>query len=226
MSQAAADAFMGIFGFKRVVGEEGVEDRPMIKIKTKRVGSKLTPRICKCCGKGYTPARPMQKACSLACALELGKGKTAEDKAKADRKALREGREKQKTRTDWANEAQTAFNAWKRYVDLAAGHGCISCGTKTAKQWHAGHYRNVKTNKKLRYHPDNVWLQCSQCNDWEGGNKIEYRINLVKRIGTEKVEWLESSHEPKTWSIEELKAIRDEYRQKLKELKSNQGDHP
>jgi hypothetical protein len=49
---------------------------------------------------------------------------------------------------------------------------------------------------------------------------VEYRINLVQRIGLAAVEQLEGPHEPKRYTIDELKAIRDEYRRKLKELQT------
>jgi hypothetical protein len=41
----------------------------------------------------------------------------------------------------------------------------------------------------------------------------------VKRIGADKVDWLEGPHEPKRYTIEELKTIKAEYRAKTKELK-------
>jgi len=52
------------------------------------------------------------------------------------------------------------------------------------------------------------------------GNLIEYRIRLIERIGVELVQWLEGSHEPKHYSISDLKAIKAEYVAKLNELNS------
>jgi len=43
---------------------------------------------------------------------------------------------------------------------------------------------------------------------------------LIEKIGLERVEWLEGPHEPKKYTIDELKGIRDLYRRKLKELKN------
>jgi hypothetical protein len=51
------------------------------------------------------------------------------------------------------------------------------------------------------------------------GNIVNYRIRLVKKIGAERVAWLEGNHEPKRYRIDDLKAIRDEYRKRLKELR-------
>jgi hypothetical protein len=41
----------------------------------------------------------------------------------------------------------------------------------------------------------------------------------VKKIGAEKVEWLEGPHEPKHYTVEDLKAIKKEYSRKARELK-------
>jgi hypothetical protein len=47
---------------------------------------------------------------------------------------------------------------------------------------------------------------------------VDYRIGLIERIGLPAVEALESDQEPRKYSIQDLKAIRDEYRAKLKIL--------
>jgi hypothetical protein len=53
----------------------------------------------------------------------------------------------------------------------------------------------------------------------KSGNIVEYRIRLVQKIGADKVAWLEGPHEPKRYTIDDLKAITADYRQKLRELK-------
>jgi len=52
------------------------------------------------------------------------------------------------------------------------------------------------------------------------GNITLYRINLIKKIGIERVEWLEGPHPPAKWTIEELQGIISTYKQKLKLLKT------
>ena len=49
--------------------------------------------------------------------------------------------------------------------------------------------------------------QCAPCNNHLSGNLINYRINLVKLIGVEKVEALENDNTGKTYSVEDLKRI-------------------
>ena len=54
------------------------------------------------------------------------------------------------------------------------------------------------------------------CNINLSGNIENYRINLVKKIGLENVEWLEGKHEPKKYTCEELKAIELKYKSLVK----------
>ena len=51
------------------------------------------------------------------------------------------------------------------------------------------------------------------------GNQAAYRAQLVREIGLERVDWLEGPHPAKKYTADELKAIRDEYRAKARELK-------
>ena len=183
-------------------------------------------RICKIkdmvghvCGASFTPRNSLQVACSPMCAIH----KTAHDKAKKaakeaseQRMAHREAKEKVKTRGDWTKEAQAAFNAFIRARD--AHLPCVSCGRHHQGQYHAGHYRTVGANPELRFCELNVWKQCAPCNDHLHGNLINYRIELIKRIGQDKVDWLEGYHQPKHYSIDDLKEIKAEYKRKLKEI--------
>ena len=40
----------------------------------------------------------------------------------------------------------------------------------------------------------------------------------IERIGSGVVDWLEGPHLPAKWTVDELRAIRDDYRRKLREL--------
>lgn len=182
------------------------------------------PRPKKCrvetCRASFVPSRLGQAVCSPACAiLDAPKNQEKARKALADvgRKELRAAKEKVKPRAKYMKEAQTAFNAWIRSRD--AGLSCVSCGRHHNGQWHAGHYRTVGGNPELRFEPLNVWRQCAPCNNHKSGDIVNYRIELVRRIGAELVEWLEGPHETKRYTIEDLKAITAEYRAKTRELK-------
>lgn len=141
-------------------------------------------------------------------------------KARKEARAHREAREAAKPRSWFMKAAQVAFNKWVRLRD--ADRPCISCGTTNAK-WDAGHYRSVGSNPALRFEPLNNHKQCAQCNQHKSGNAIEYRIGLIARIGQANVDWLEGHHEPKHYTVDDLKAIRAEYTRKAKELEKANG---
>lgn len=174
----------------------------------------LKPRKCKICGTAFDPRNSLQRVCSPRCALDL----TNKQKAKQAARELREGRERLKTKGDYAREAQAAFNAFIRARDMHLP--CISCGRFHEGAYDAGHYRSVGAAPELRFHEDNCHRQCVPCNQHKSGNAIEYRIRLVDRIGAARVEFLEGPQEPKHYTIDDLKSIKATYRAKLKAMKA------
>lgn len=180
------------------------------------------PKRCKVCPERFMPRNSMQVVCSPLCGSTLAR-RTRERKeaklAREDRQKIREQRERIKTRSDYLKEAQVAFNAWIRERDRDLP--CISCGRHHQGQYHCGHYRTVAGSPALRYEPLNAWKQCAPCNNHKSGDIVNYRIELVRRIGREAVEWLEGPHEPKRYTVEDLKEITKEYRAKVRELKKN-----
>ena len=190
MSLAAADALMGVFGFKRV-----------------------KPKKCAQCRCEFTPQRPMQKVCSPACAQLLAKKK----REKVERAADRQKRESLKTRAQWAKDAQSAVNAYVRARD--AGKPCISCGRMHEGQWHAGHYLSRGAHPELALEPLNIFRQCAPCNTYLSGNQIEFRKGLIARRGVQLVEWLEGPHEAKRYTIEDYKAIILKFKAMTKEMR-------
>lgn len=176
-------------------------------------------KTCRSCKAKFEPHNSFQVVCSPGCALKYAQKdlqKAAERKAKEQRKWVREQKQRLKSRGDHLKDAQQAFNAYIRERDRH--RPCISCGTYTAGQFHAGHYRTTKAAPELRFEELNCHKQCAQCNNFDSGNIVEYRINLVQRIGQEAVDWLEGPHEPKKYSVEEIKAIKAKYRAMKREL--------
>jgi FtsZ-binding cell division protein ZapB len=174
---------------------------------------------CRACKVKFEPFNSLHVACSLECAQEVAIKELERRDArrdKAQRKWVREQKERLKSRGDHAKEAQQAFNAYIRARD--AHLHCISCGSYTAGQYHAGHYRTVKAAPELRYDESNCHKQCAQCNNFDSGNLVEYRINLVKRIGQAEVDRLEGLTPPKHYSIDDLKEIKAKYRALAREL--------
>lgn len=180
----------------------------------------MKAKRCKYCRESFVPARPLQSACGVQCAIALtnaGKEKARKAKEARELQEHRQAKERIKTKGEHAKEAQAAFNEFIRLRDESLP--CVSCGRFHDGQWHAGHYRTVGANPELRFEPLNVWRQCAPCNNHMSGNVVNYRIELVKRIGADMVEWLEGPHEPKRYTIEDLKAIKAEYRAKIREMK-------
>jgi hypothetical protein len=184
------------------------------------------PRLKKCrvaeCGASFVPARLGQAVCSPACAIidaPKNREKARKSLAQIERKEIKVRKEKLKSRAEHLKDTQTAFNAWVRERDAALP--CISCGRHHQGKYDAGHYRTVGSNPALRFEPLNCHRQCSPCNTQLSGNIVNYRIALVKRIGAEAVDWLEGPHEPKKYTIEELKAMTADYRAKTRDLKKD-----
>ena len=180
------------------------------------------PKKCKnpACGISFPPQRLGQAVCSPKCALAMAPANSERARkaiAQRDRREIQVRKEKLKSRADHLREAQAAFNEWVRLRD--ADRPCISCGRHHEGQYHAGHYRSVGANPELRFEPLNVWKQCAPCNTHLSGNLVNYRISLLQGIGAEKVEWLEGPHEPRKYTVEEIKIIKAEYRAKTRELK-------
>ncbi len=179
-------------------------------------------KTCKACGGKFRPSLSTQKACGVKCALELAKQPANQQVARKaiadrDRREIQVRKEKLKSRADHLKEAQVVVNQYIRLRD--ADLPCVSCGRFHDGQWHAGHFRSAGGHPELRFEPLNIWRQCAPCNTHKSGDLVNYRAELVRRIGAEKVEWLEGPHEAKRYTIDELKAIKALYRQKLKDLR-------
>lgn len=184
----------------------------------------IKQKKCRICKSLFTPFSTTAVVCSPPCALDLNDQR----KAKKERQETRKKRQELKTKSDWLKEAQYECNKYIRLRD--SREPCISCGRFHAGQYHASHYRSVGAHPELRFNEWNIHKACSVCNNHKSGNIVEYRINLVKKIGTILVEWLEGPHLPKKYTIDEIKAIKLLYREKCKQLlglqKESSLNHP
>lgn len=179
---------------------------------------KPKPKKCKVCKTTFTPDRPLQSVCNYQCAIELANQR--KDRQERTRKAQvkRSDRERLKTRADHLREAQALVNSFVRERDKLAP--CISCQKFHTGQYHAGHYRSIGSAPELRFDAEfNIHKQCSVCNNHLSGNLINYRRNLIVKIGLEKVEWLEGPHPPLKLTIDDIKAIKSTYKQLIINLR-------
>lgn len=185
--------------------------------------SKLRQKKCRNpeCGQKFMPQRMGQHVCSPLCGLSIKD--VNQDKAKkalqaVERKEHLEAKAKVKRKADHAKEAQTEFNKWIRLRDKHLG--CVSCDKPASwsGQWHASHFKSVGSSPALRFEPMNCHKSCSVCNNYLSGNIGPFRVELIKRIGQEAVDWLEGPHKPKRYTVEDYQAIKVKYRALALEL--------
>lgn len=173
----------------------------------------MRAKTCRACGNKFEPMKSTQVICySLPCAITH----TQNLKAKRERKETKERKAKLKTRRDWLREAQAAFNRYIRTRDM--GRPCISCGRHHTGQIHAGHYLSTGARPELRFDERNVHAQCAPCNNHLSGNIVLYRKGLIAKIGLEAVNALEGPHEPKKYSVDDLREIKAKYTEMAKAL--------
>jgi hypothetical protein len=127
-------------------------------------------------------------------------------------------KQKKKTvvrKSELKKSVQRVFN---KFIKLRDGNRCISC-QRISDKVDAGHYIAQGSSGALRYDENNVHSQCRSCNRFKHANLIEYRINLVRKIGLERVEWLEAHRtDTKQWTREELNNLLSNYKKMVEEL--------
>lgn len=156
---------------------------------------------------------------------DIGRRKATQSrqKAKTERQDTQRRKEAAKTRSELMREAQMAFNAFIRLRDQMAGYPCISSGRPldwSGNQTDAGHYRSTGSAPHLRFDERNCHAQSKLDNRYLAGNAVDYRIGLISRIGLKAVEALEADNTPRKYSTDDLRAIRDDYRAKLRALRN------
>lgn len=180
------------------------------------------PKKCavRTCRAPFVPTRPFQTWCGPDCAVVIARAKQEKQRKALDqieRREIKVRKQELKGRGEYLKEAQAAFNAYIRERDSLLP--CISCGRHHQGKYDAGHYRTVGSNPALRFEELNCHKQCVPCNQHKSGDIVNYRINLVAKIGAEAVAWIEGPHEPKRYTVEDLQQIKARYRMKLREIK-------
>lgn len=171
----------------------------------------------------------MQVVCSnIQCAITEGQ----KSQKKANRKELREYKEKNKTYNQRIKDAWAPCSKFIRLVrDL--NEPCISCGRYDHEikeylhggKFDAGHYLGKAAHPALRFHPDNIHKQCKSCNGGAGQYAKKnhtvtqaYRINLIAKIGIDRVNYLEGHHVAQNWTHDDLIDIKEYYKARYKLL--------
>jgi len=173
---------------------------------------KTKKKRCKECKKLFVPIREMQTTCSIQCALTHSqKPKVKKDYQLKNKKELAE---KYPDKSSELKLTQKAVNEYIRLRDK--NKPCISCGTTKNIQYHAGHFRPAGNNQNLRFYTLNIHKQCSVCNNYLSANLINYRNNLIEKLGLEKVQEIEANHQTKKYSVEYLQRMRKIFNKKIR----------
>ena len=170
------------------------------------------PKKCKNCLKLFTPYRSLQIVCSVKCSFEYG-SKLKEKKEQKDWKERKKVMKKDMlTKSDYIKILQQLVN---RFVRQRDGNYCISCDAPINGKVDAGHLFSVGNYPSVRFDLRNINSQCIKCNQFNGGSILEYRENLIKKIGQKEFDELDKlAHQNRMFDIEEIKQMI----QKFKEL--------
>ena len=167
---------------------------------------------CRNCKEKFEPVRFNQKYCFNKMCVDAW---IQEAKIKDWKKTKSKMKAELMTLQDYIKLAQITFNKYIRLRDK--GNVCISC-QKPPKKENAGHFYNANNHYNVRFDENNVHLQCEHCNTFLSGNLINYRENLLKKIGAEEFNVLEGkSKVTRKFTKEELKEIIETYKKKIKE---------
>jgi len=170
---------------------------------------------CKNCKQPFEPVRFLQKYCFKEECVQVW---VESEKVKQWKKKKAKMKNDLLTIQDYIKLAQQVFNKYIRLRDK--GNVCISC-QKTPKKENAGHFWNANNHWSVRFDERNVHLQCEHCNTYLSGNLIEYRKQLINKIGIEQLTLLElEANKTRKFTIEELKEIINTYKQKIKQYEA------
>lgn len=177
-------------------------------------GKEPKPKKCRICPVKFIPRSTTQTVCSPKCAIQLAnqlseRNRKRQEKLQCDELRIR--REKLKTKSDWSKEAQVAVNRYIFWRDY--GKPCIACGRPLNYGVRGGavdasHYRSRGSASHLRYNVFNIHAGCVRCNRELSGNLIPFRINLIGKIGADRVEKLEHDNTPRKFDIDYLKRMK------------------
>lgn len=188
----------------------------------------LTYRKCKLCGKKVKKEDAayfhVRSFCSYEHLKEYIRSPEGKKYINRQNKIMQaEAKKKLKTKSDYIKEAQAAVNWYVRMRDIYNGHSCISCKAAydgNRSKWDAGHLISRK-HPKTRFNLWNINLQCVKCNRYGYGELLEYRSNLIARIGKEKVKWIQDNFRADhKFTIEYLERLKRIFRKKARRVET------
>ena len=178
---------------------------------------------CRVCRQPFEPRPPRALVCSEDCAGAFAVSKRLKEERRAEkaaqaleRKDTKARKEKLKSLSQLAKEAQREVNRYVRARDF--NEGCISCDKPATwqGQWHASHFRSVGAAKQHRFNLWNINKSCSVCNNWKSGNIGEYAPRLFQKIGQEKYQFLVAQNGCRKYNREYLERLKQVFARKAK----------
>ena len=138
---------------------------------------------------------------------------------KSRRKEITEQRKRLSRRSEVLRKAQMAFNLYIRVRDQ--NKPCICCarpleGDAIGGRYDCGHYRSVGSCNSLRFDTRNAHGQLKYCNNYLGGNVVEYRKGLIRRFGQQFVEDLENDTTTRKMTKDYLERIAKVFNKKAR----------
>ncbi len=207
----------------------------------------VAKRKCKNCGE-YTETFikvPAGIFCSVESAYKFARIKQEREQARLIAKLKQLGIKKDKAakkavREFKRNDRRYQFRLTKSVIQKWVNHirdvglPCISCGNTNSKiQYCGGHYKTAGGHPELALDTRNISRQCNQyCNlrlsGNISGNKTTkgYIVGLIERYGQEYVDYLDSYHEPKNYTCDQLIEIRAFYAKLIRDNNPDDSDRP
>jgi hypothetical protein len=165
---------------------------------------------------------PAGNFCSQDCIVEYAASKGKKAVKKQIAKVYSPGRSNTKVSNPVKTRKRAAKEACHLYVRTRDKNQlCICCDRELGENYQAGHYLESGNNPLVRYEEDNINGQRLDCNYFKGGDSGLYRVNLIKKIGLNRVLRLESMKGGAVKrTAQDYKKIEDYYKDKLKQLNS------
>lgn len=166
--------------------------------------------------------KPIGMFCTIDCMIEYARKPPPDNAKKVQR--LRDKEHSLRTKVFYATDLKTRKAAAKKWCHAYIkardmGNPCICCGRSMDHQYDSGHFLESGSNPKIRYDEDNIHSQSVHCNNFKGGDSGDYRTNLIKKIGIDRVERLEGLKGGTVKRTPQMyQDIEDYYKAKIKQL--------
>ena len=190
----------------------------------------MREKKCKSCKEFFQPTRSIQPCCNkFQCNVDYANKVIKKRKAKKTSETIKpivSKTRREYRNNDYRHQFKLTKSVIQRWVNNVRDKGkpCISCGTIKDVQYCGGHYKTAGGNPEIALDTRNIHKQCNfYCNmNLSGnisGNKTShgYTQGLIERYGKKYVDFLDSYHEPKNYTCEDLREIRKFYSKLIRE---------